>query len=354
MKNQVSSKNSNIRNEQELVYHFWELLRKDPDLVWADFQEYDHHEYGDDLVQLQLDGKSLEYQIEFRLKPSIPELDQIRDQKSRRNLLLVAPNLTDRVLQFCKEKHFSCIDLNGRAWLRAKGLLVDRQALPGRSFNHQLEPRNIFGGKSGRIVRSLLTGKDQVWTQAELVKRTQASSGMVSRLVQYLVTQSYLEKLTAREYLLRDFDGLLNEWRIADKFQERCRTSCYAGPVGEISKLARAMQNWSESKSVKIAFTQWFAAYKRHPYTEPAICSAYVQRLPDAATLESLGLRSVEEGGKVWLHVPKDDGVFLETQSHNELTLTTDAQIYVDLKNTGLRGPDAAHALREWEGFCRK
>ena len=59
------------------------------------------------------------------------------------------------------------------------------------------------------------------------------------------------------------------------------------------------------------------------------------------------------EGGKLWLHVPDDEGVFTETQTRSELTLATDAQIYLDLQRTGLRGPDAAIVLRDWEGFCR-
>ena len=345
----------NIRTEQELIYHFKELLREDPDLRWKDFNEYSHHDYGDGHVCLELDGRSLEYEVEFKLKPSIPVLDRIRSRSTRSKILLVAPNLTKRVLQFCKDHHICCIDLNGRAWLRADGLLVDRHALPGRAFSYQLEPRNIFEGKSGRVVRSLLTDKERIWTQAELTKRTHASSGMVSRLVQHFVSQSYLEKLSPREYRLNDFEGLLEEWHAADEFQKRCSTSYYAGPIGNIETLARDLQHWSENESVKIAFTKWFAAYQRHPYTDPAICSAYVQRLPDAATLRSLGLRPVEEGGKVWLHVPRDEGVFLETQSSfaSSLRLASDAQIYIDLKKTGLRGPDAAQALKEWKGFCR-
>jgi hypothetical protein len=91
----------------------------------------------------------------------------------------------------------------------------------------------------------------------------------------------------------------------------------------------------------------------RHPFTEPVVTSAYVSRLPDSATLENLGLRLVGEGGKLWLHVPDDDGLLRETQIQDELTLVTDAQIYLDLQRTGLRGPDAATALREWKGFCR-
>jgi hypothetical protein len=55
----------------------------------------------------------------------------------------------------------------------------------------------------------------------------------------------------------------------------------------------------------------------------------------------------------VCLLIPDDEGVFLETQTIKDLPLASDAQIYLDLQKTGLRGPDQANALREWEGFCR-
>jgi hypothetical protein len=56
----------------------------------------------------------------------------------------------------------------------------------------------------------------------------------------------------------------------------------------------------------------------------------------------------------VWLLLPDDEGVFLETRTIQGLPLASDAQIYLDLQKTGLRGPDQAAALRNWEGFCRK
>ena len=69
--------------------------------------------------------------------------------------------------------------------------------------------------------------------------------------------------------------------------------------------------------------------------------------------LERYSLRPVSNAGKVWLFVPDDEGVFLETQSVQDLPLVTDAQIYVDLQKTGLRGPEQAAALRDGDGFCR-
>ena len=130
-------------------------------------------------------------------------------------------------------------------------------------------------------------------------------------------------------------------------------THTHADHFSATQELAQRLQQWAGAETVPLAFTQWTAAWARHPYTEPAVCSAYVERLPDAATLEQLGLRPVNEGGKLWLHVPDDEGILTETQTRSSLTLVTDAQIYLDLKRTGLRGPEAAAALREWEGFCR-
>ena len=104
---------------------------------------------------------------------------------------------------------------------------------------------------------------------------------------------------------------------------------------------------------MSLTFTQWIAGWLRHPYTEPIITTAYVTRLPETATLEQLSFRPVTDAGKVCLLVPDDEGVFLETQQVQGLSLATDAQIYVDLQKTGLRGPDQANALRNWEGFCR-
>jgi hypothetical protein len=51
--------------------------------------------------------------------------------------------------------------------------------------------------------------------------------------------------------------------------------------------------------------------------------------------------------------VPDDAGILSETQKCADITLVSDAQIFLDLQRTGLRGPDAASALREWDGFCK-
>ena len=84
----------------------------------------------------------------------------------------------------------------------------------------------------------------------------------------------------------------------------------------------------------------------------PAVTSAYVARLPEAAALERLGLRPVNDAGKVYLLIPDDEGVFLETPDHQRpAARQRRSNLSRDLQKTGLRGPDQANALRHWKGL---
>jgi hypothetical protein len=354
VKNTDFSKQADIRHESELVNHFRQLIDDDPDLRWQAPTDAPAHDRPPS-IELALDDRSQRFKIVYSLKPSLPELESLlADWRDPDPPLLVAPELSQRVLDLCHAKRLAAIDLNGRAYIRAPGILVDRRALPGRNFRFQLEPRNVFVGKSARIIRTLLTDRDRAWSQNELVHRTKASSGLVSRIVQHLITQGFVEKQTAREFRLSNPLELIDAWVKADNLNQRSTITRYTTFGGSPIETARRLQSWALEQSVPIAFTQWLAASLRHPYTEPVVTSAYVSRLPEAATLERLDLRTVTDAGKVWLLVPDDEGVFLETRATQDLSLATDAQIYLDLQKTGLRGPDQAAALRTWEGFCRK
>ncbi len=351
MKIQFPGEKGEIRDVSELVFQFHALAALDPDLRWHVRPGHDPQDAGS--VELELDGRRFAFRPFYVLKASVPWLEKLDFIAGDPQPLIVTPELSARALAACKAQGLAATDLNGRTWLRAPGLLVDRPALPGRSFCHEPEPRNIFVGKSARIVRCLLSDRERLWTQSEIVPRTGASVGLVSRIVQHLIRQGFVEKTRAREFRLRDWRGLLAEWAESDRFAQRTRTTRYAGFLGPPQKLAQRLQQWAVTEKVPLAFTQWIAAWVRHPYTEPVVCSAYVERLPDAAAAEQLGIRRVSEGGKLWLHVPDDTGILTATQARDDLTLVTDAQIYLDLQRTGLRGPEAAAALAEWEGFCR-
>jgi hypothetical protein len=148
-------------------------------------------------------------------------------------------------------------------------------------------------------------------------------------------------------------DALLDAWVEADDFSRRVATQRFHCLEQDPVRLAHRLRDVLAPNGPDFAFTQWIAAWLRHPYTEPPLVSLYVSRLPEPELLDSLGLRPVSEGGRVWFHLPVDEGVFRETRVVDNLPLVSDAQIYLDLQNTGLRGPEQARALRESSVFCR-
>jgi DNA-binding MarR family transcriptional regulator len=244
-----------------------------------------------------------------------------------------------------------------RRYLRAPGLLVELPALDGRRYRFELEPRNVFVGKSARIVRALLADPERAWRQAELVTRAGATSGLVSRIVTHLERQGMVARSGSGKrnqvFQLTARDALLDAWVQADDFGRRVATHRFHCLDQDPVQLAHKLSNALIPYGTPCAFTQWIAAWLRHPYTEPPIVSLYVPQLPAQELLDSLGLRPVADGGRVWFYLPVDEGVFRETRVVGELPLVSDAQIYLDLQNTGLRGPEQARALRESPVFCR-
>lgn len=347
-----TARESVIRHPTELALEFGKLAAGIPRLKGLTLTPASRPEHA----RFELDGRKFSFAIRYELAPSTQDLLRWFPNGAE-NHLLVVPNLTPALLAACREVRLSAADLNGRLFLRASGLWAEVPAIDGRRYRFEQEPRNVFVGKSARIVRALLSDPERPWRQAELVIRAGATSGLVSRIVTHLERQGILERsgTTKRDqaYRLISRDTLLDAWAQADDFSRRVTTHRFHCLDQDLAQLARKLSSALAPHHLQFAFTQWIAAWLRHPYTEPPLVSLYVSQLPSQDLLDSLGLRPVADGGRVWFHLPVDEGVFRETRVVDNLPLVSDAQIYLDLQDTGLRGPEQARALRESPVFCR-
>lgn len=367
-----------IREEAEMVPLFADLLAGDPDLTWV-LPEAAVADQPLPSVELELEGHRQSFKPVYDLKPSQAAMSRMLRKAKGSTPLLLTAELTDHLHQLCRKLKLCAMDLNGRAHLRAPGLLVDRGALPGRTYKLEVEPRNIFVGKSARIVRTLLTDRDRDWSQRDISQRTQASAGLISRVLQHLTKQGWLEKAGQYNYRLAALHGLLTAWGESDDLWSRTQTMRLAAPERSPLEVAHELRAWAKSRQVSIAFTHELASSLRHPGTlpsdaEPRITAAYLSRFPEPATLEMMNLKplglegvdSANPSGELWLHVPDDEGVFLETQPsfrfvpilhqhlNLDLPLVSDAQLYLDLLKTTAPGPARAGALLEWGRFCSR
>jgi len=344
------SKQSIINSEAELREAVCTLWKGDPDIQWHWKDWEPRANRGIDAIgETVLDRRRTVFLVEFKLNPGARDVEALAKRRGG-NPLLIAPNISDTLLNLCRHRRISCLDLNGRQWLRAKGLLVDRQPIK-KKFRATITPPDPFSLKSTRLVRALLSRPDYLWSHGELVEQTGLSKGLVSRLIQRLTGEGLVKQGDKTLWVVRA-DALLDAWAARDHWQKRTTVHQYSLLETEPVQIARRLQEVFENKQEPV-FTQWFAANLRRPYTVSPAVSAYVRQFPDAKDEKKLGARRVTDGGSLWIIVPKDEGVFLETQRVNEFTLACDAQIFLDLLQVGLRGPDQATALREWEGFSK-
>ncbi len=347
-KNVISNKTAIVRYPAELEHEFADLVAHDTRVDGLGLLS--PIKAGQTTVKF--DGKLHRFTLHYLLTPTTADIPSAPKNASP-SPLLVVPRLSDAFLNACRQNGVSVADLNGRLYLRRPNLLLQLSEIPGRSIRFEQEPRNVFVGKSVRIVRSLLTDPERPWRQAELVKRTGATSGLISRIVTYLFRQGLLKKPDLQHYVVASPADLLDAWAKADDFRRRTETHHFAALNDDPLRRARGIRDTLAGAGVDFAFTQWIAGWLRHPYTEPPVVSLYVAQLPTQQILEKLGFRPVSDVGRVWLHVPTDEGIFREKRVEQGLPIVTDAQIYIDLLRTGLRGPEQAQALREWSGFCR-
>lgn len=299
-------------------------------------------------LRAEVDGRPALFAVECKLHPNSRDLDQLKQRAGNAAPLLATVRLPRPLFERCRELGISCLDLNGRVFLRQPGLILDWER-PAKRFRLSDPERDLFSGKSGRLARVLLSFPERTWKQKDLADLTKCSAGLISRLTREYARLGWVEGSWGDWRLVRP-DALLDAWAVADDWKKRGTVRQFACLERDPDKIAR---EFLQQSSGPIAFTQWFAAVHRHAYTELPVVSVYRPHFPQGEAVTALGLREVPNGGRLWVIVPRDEGVFQAMQTTDEFPLVCDAQIYLDLLQVGLRGPDAARALRAWEGFCR-
>lgn len=262
--------------------------------------------------------------------------------------LVVAPFLSEESAKVCIDGEVGFLDLAGNARLVFDRVFIERRVAE-KPAAVKREARSVFSPKATRVLRLLLQGPLRAWKVKELAEAADVSLGHVSAVRQ---------KLLAREWAVETEDGiavskpeaLMDAWVEADDWAKRTEVREYS--------LLQSIPPEAASKVVKLlegkkhAFTQWFGAFLRQPYALPVVTTLYVEDFPDEELLKKeLGARRVDDGGRLRLVRPVDEGVFQCLQEIQGRKVVSDVQLYLDVISAGLRGDEAAEELRKAKGF---
>lgn len=262
--------------------------------------------------------------------------------------LVIAPFVSEESARICTEAGVGYADFAGNTRLSFDRIFIETRA-ERKHPAVKREARSVFSPKAARVLRVLLQGPLRAWKVKELAAAAEVSLGHVSAVRQQLLAREWA---TEEEEGLRISkpDALLDAWAADDAWGKRTETREYSLLEQDPDKVAAKLIETLGGK--RHAFTQWFGAFQRRPYTVPVVTTVYVEDFPDDDVLkDNLHARRVGAGGRLRIVKPKDEGVFQCLQEIRGRQVVCDVQLYLDVIRAGLRGDEAASELRGMENF---
>lgn len=262
--------------------------------------------------------------------------------------LVLAPYVSQESARICTEAGVGYADFVGNARLAFERIFIETRTEEKHPAVKR-EARSVFSPKAARVLRVLLQGPLRAWKVQELAAAAEVSLGHVSAVRQQLLAREWAAEEEQGLRITKP-DALLDEWVAEDRWDKRTETQEYSLLEQDPHKLAeKLIESFGDRKH---AFTQWYGAFQRRPYTIPVVTTVYVEEFPDEDVFkDKLHARRVGAGGRLRIVKPKDEGVFQCLQEIRGRQVVCDVQLYLDVIRAGLRGEEAASELRGMKDF---
>ena len=266
--------------------------------------------------------------------------------------MVAAPYISESVQARCKEVGVGYVDLNGTLALIHRDVYID-VVRPATAFKNVQGIKNIFSGRSRRILRALLVHPYQPYRLERLASVTKLSVGQVSQVLRRLQDDGLVVRnsegcfLNRPRQLLRIFAQELK----GDYLQNRTVFSGFSEK--EPLSLAHSLTQLCKRRDVCHAFTLASGVESNERNVREHLMAAYVSVSPERLR-DDLQLEAVGKGANVLLMTPPETdntdagGVFYEPRTlTNGLTGVNPVQLYLDFTLHGSRGQEQAAFLVE-------
>ncbi len=268
--------------------------------------------------------------------------------------VLAMPRVSPRMAALCQQHGWSWFDLAGNCRLEIPGVLLIE-----RSGNEPVkaQPRsgaNLGTAEAGLVVRALLAPENagRRWTQREMAAHfthldaplRSPSLALVNKVVQHLRDQAFVAHLPSRGFRVRDYQGLLQAWRAAYRFDRHTRRRYFTLLQGP--PLQERLRTLDPDGRGLLAYAAFSAADIQAPAVRQPRTWLYINPALESAFESTVDAKSVDSGENLIVLIPDDPGVFYRVEGgSNRLACTNAVQTYVDCVHASGRGEEAAEAI---------
>lgn len=207
------------------------------------------------------------------------------------------------------------------------------------------QARNIFDGKSTRVIRCLLVNFGKEWVIRSIAEETQVALGYTHAVVATLIKLGYVARNENNKLVVTNPTRLLKRWAAYHQYDVMNRFLDYYTFERDLQK---QLDQLRKIRKPDYSLTSLVGAWLKKPYVRPTDIHLYVKSETDAKKMaEALGLNPTPEAGNVKMVIPYDEGAFYGSQEIDGVKVVSNVQLYVDLYNYPARGEEAAGKIFE-------
>lgn len=303
----------------------------------------------DFVLEAETHGESSFLVVEVKTKgqprlarEAINQLHRYQDLFARTYLVFMAPYISARAAEICRQEGVGYADFAGNCYLNFDGIYIHTEGKPN-PFPEKRHLRSLYSRKATRILRVLLSAPATTWTLSALAAEAHVSQGHAYKVKELLADREWIS--TGPDGIaLQEPEALLAEWAANFEYKRQDRRDLYSSLA--ISEIESKITRLCTQGGIGHALTGFSGAERVAPFTRYQRVHAYVQH-DISALAEALGLKEVSSGANVCLLTPYDEGVFYGMTEIRGSNVVAPVQLYLDLRGIGGRGEDGAEFLLE-------
>lgn len=279
-----------------------------------------------------------------RVFPStIMELIEKQD-KSQGVSILVAPYISERTAQICEDYGMGYFDYAGNCWFVGHSIFMSEK---GNKNPQPKEQRSVSifertSVVSSCILRELFADATKVWKLKYLAEKVNCSIGQVSKLMNVLVENAWVEKVPGG-YRIIDPESLLLEWSKDYGKKEMTAYSCYS--LDNISVIEERLKNLKKDMGIDSYLTGLSGGVRYAPVVRYNKVHVYIAPEDIQEAISYLDMKEVNSGSNVVILPLENDSYIKDCRVIGDSAVVSPLQIYLDCMQIKGRGEEMAEAV---------
>jgi hypothetical protein len=267
-----------------------------------------------------------------------------KQDKSQGVSILVAPYISERTAQICEDNGMGYFDYAGNCWFVGHSIFLSEKG------NKNQQPKehkavSIFERTSvvsSFILRELFADVTNIWKLKHLAEKVNCSIGQVSKLMNFLVENAWVEKVPDG-YRIIDPESLLLEW--SKDYGKKVMTvySCYS--LNNVSVIEEQLKNLKKDMGIDSYLTGLAGGVRYAPVVRYNKVHVYIAPEDIQETISYLDMKEVNSGSNVVILPLENDSYIKDYRVIGESVVVSPLQIYLDSTQIKGRGEEMAEAV---------